>query len=169
MPRNVGRFLAAFVFAAGCSVPGPTAAPPTATAALSVMGSGTFECGNAFHGCTAWFLVRPPGRGPGRPSLGDAELRPTGDGRGRFALSGAAIGGPGALSPGDYSFAVVITEVSDIEPFVLGTHDQPGTGVVTTTVACTMDVTVPAGTQRVAVAAEIGPACRIGATFEPPS
>jgi len=85
---------------------------------------------------------------------------------GRWVVSGPAKGGPGVLAPGDYWFAVAISEISDTEPFVRGTDDEPGTGL-STTIPCTLDFTVPPRTQHVAVSANVGPSCSIDATLDP--
>jgi hypothetical protein len=88
MKRRSGVGLAALIVVVGCSpVPEPTVSPspspaPTPTppaATLTVIGRGTFECGHAFHGCTAWFVVRPRGwKQPERwnPGLVDADDQP---------------------------------------------------------------------------------------------
>jgi hypothetical protein len=173
MRRPFGACLAFLLLVAACA-PAPdrtelaVSPPPPAAATLTVIGAGSFECGQSFHGCTAWFVVRPKGWQPPAawsPGLADTELRPTGNNRGNWLVAGR--GGPGALAPGAYTFAMAFTEVSDTEPYVLGTDERPGSGILNTTVACTLDVTNPPGTGQVTVFANFGPVCRIDATLDP--
>lgn len=179
MRRGLGVGLAILGLIAACSpapeptgpATSPSAPTPPAAATLAVIGGGTFECGESFHGCTAWFVVRPKGWQPPdgwSPGLADAELRPTGNGRGQWAVGGAGEGGPRALPPGDYTLALAFTEVSDTEPYVLGTDERPGSGIVNTTIPCTLDLSIPPGTRQASVFATFGPPCRIETTLDPP-
>ena len=138
---------------------------------VSVTASGTFECGSGFHGCTAWLAIRPVGWTPPAgwsPGLADRDLRPTpsATNRAHWTVSGSGQGGPDRLEAGGYRVHAVITEVSDITPYVLGTDDQPGSGVLTTTIACQTDVNVPAGATDVGLKVDFSP-CSIEATFTP--
>ena len=81
-------------------------------------------------------------------------------------MSGLGHGGPERLEAGGYRVHAVITEVSDLTPYVLGTDDHPGSGVLTTTIACQTDVTVPAGATDVGFKVHFSP-CAIEATFAP--
>jgi hypothetical protein len=151
------------VAAAGCMVfRGPGAR-------LSVTASGTFDCGSGVHGCRAWLAIRPAGWTPPpgwSPGLADRDLRPTpaATDRAHWTVSGSGQGGPERLEAGSYRVHAVITEVSDIEPDVLGTDDHPGTGVIATTIACEIDLKVPAASTEVGLKVDFSP-CSIEATF----
>ena len=177
MRRPVGACLAILILVAGCSPApdrteppnSPTLQPAATAATLTVIGGGSFECGQSFHGCAAWFVVRPSGWQPPQgwsPGLADAQLHPTGNGRGTWLVIGAAEIGP-VLPPGDYVFALAFTEISDTEPYVLGTDERPGSGIVNTTVPCTVELSIPPGTSQITVFATYGPVCRIDATLDP--
>jgi hypothetical protein len=143
----------------------------TPGAQLSVAASGTFECGSGLHGCTAWLAIRPAGWIPPSgwsPGLADRDFRPTPSATDRalWTVSGSGHGGPERLEAGSYRVHAVITEVSDIEPHVLGTDDRPGTGVLATAIACQTDLKVPAGATEVRLQVDFSP-CSIEATFAP--
>jgi len=61
----------------------------------------------------------------------------------------------------------VYTETDDTTPWVLGTDDKPGSGVLSQTLACAEDVTVPADAAHVTVAVNFGPSCSIEVTPTP--
>lgn len=143
------------------------------TVPLAVAGRGTFECGSGFHGCTAWLAIRPAGwQKPGQwaPGRDDRDFRPSprdGD-RSMWRVAGAGVGGPGGLRPGDYRFMAVITEADDTKPWAPGTDDEPGTGVLSLTIACESPVTVPEGATGIAVTVAFGPGCSIEAVPDLP-
>ena len=140
-------------------------------ARLSVSGSGTFECGSGFHGCTAWLAIRPASwTAPAgwAPGLADRDLRPqpTATDASRWVVSGSGSGGPERIEAGDYVFIAAFTEADDTTPYVLGTDEQPGTGILGTTIACSANVTVPQGATELAVRVSFSP-CAIEATPAP--
>ena len=144
---------------------------PAPGARVSVSATGTFECGSGFHGCTAWLAIRPAGWIPPAgwsPGLADRDLRPTPSptNRARWTVSGSGSGGPERLEAGTYRVHAVITEVDDTRPYLLGTDDHPGTGVLTTTIACQADVQVPVGTTKVELTVDFSP-CSIEANAAP--
>ena len=133
---------------------------------LDVSGSGTFQCGNGTHGCSAWLAIRPAGwEAPEdwAPGEADRDFRPRSQqtDMSQWLVSGSGVGGPESLAPGDYRFMAVITQADDTTPWVLGTDDQPGTGVLSLTMACEERVAVPAGATAVAVVVTFGPECSI--------
>lgn len=158
----------ALALAAGCVTtresPGSAVVSP-----LGVTAGGSFRCGEGVHGCTAWSVVRPaPWTGPGwLPRAGDGQLRAEGDGRGGWVVSGSPAGGVTGLGAGTWVLALGWAEMSDLESFVLGTEDRPSTGVVASEIACSVEVSVVAGTQRVDVRADFGPPCSILARQQP--
>jgi hypothetical protein len=138
------------------------------TVPLAVSSSGIFDCGSGFHGCTAWLAIRPADwQQPGRwaPGKDDRDFQPSsseGD-MSVWLVSGPGRGGPEALRPGDYRFMAIITETDDTKPWVLGTDEQPGTGVLDLIVACEQPVSVPEDAQRMDVRVTFGPQCSIEA------
>ena len=165
-PVRLAAVVALALALGGCSlIPWPS----TDEVQLDVAGSGSFDCGNGFHGCTAWLAIRPAdwqmpdGWAPGRA---DRDFRPTPSAADRslWHVSGAGTGGPETLAPGAYRFLAVITEADDTTPWVLGTDDAPGTGVLTLEGACESLVTVPPGSASIAAAVSFGPPCSIEVT-----
>lgn len=178
--RLVG-FLLAAVAVAACSVdpPGPVAASPTlgstpatstvppgreptprptapeGTVALAVSGSGTFDCGHGFHGCSAWLAIRPAdwqATDGWAPDTTDRDFRPRSSPNDMsiWLVSGSGVGGPDHLLPGDYRFVAAITEFNDVAPGVLGTL-----------VPCDQLVTVPEGAAELVAHVAFGPKCSI--------
>jgi hypothetical protein len=143
------------------------------TVPLSVSGSGTFDCGSGFHGCTAWLAIRPADwqrPSPWAPGKDDRDFRPT-PGESDMSVwlvSGSGLGGPEALHPGDYRFMAVITETDDTTPWVLGTDEHPGTGVLNLTIACEEPISVPEDAAGMAVTVAFGPDCSITTGPSPP-
>ena len=140
---------------------------------LSVSGTGTFDCGSGFHGCTAWLAIRPTGwTRPAQwaPGQDDRDFRPnpSADDMSVWLVSGPGVGGPERLAPGDYRFMAVITETDDTKPWVLGTDDRPGSGVLNLTLACDEAVSVPEGATGLTVAVDFGPDCSIEAVADTP-
>jgi hypothetical protein len=143
------------------------------TVPLAVSGSGTFDCGSGFHGCTAWLAIRPADwRAPAgwAPGKADRDFRPSpsADDMSIWLVSGPGVGGPDTLPPGDYRFMAVVTETDDTKPWVLGTDAQPGTGVLSLTIACEQAVTVPDDASEMTVAVTFGPDCSIEAATAVP-
>ena len=135
---------------------------------LVVSGTGTFDCGSGFHGCTAWLAIRPADwHAPGHwaPGKADRDFRPgpSQNDMSKWLVSGSGLGGPDSLPPGDYRFIAVITDTDDTTPWVLGTDEQPGTGVLNLTIACEEPVTVPDDATGMAVTVTFGPECSIEA------
>ena len=138
------------------------------TVPLAVSGAGSFDCGSGFHGCTAWLAIRPVDwRAPVQwaPGRADRDFRPSPSAidMSIWLVSGPGVGGPGALPPGDYRFMAVVTEADDTKPWVLGTDEQPGTGVLNLTIACEQPVTVPDDARAMVVRVTFGPQCSIEA------
>jgi hypothetical protein len=154
---------------AGCQLPwlGEDTVP------LTVSGSGTFDCGSGFHGCTAWLAIRPTDwRAPAQwaPGKADRDFRPSPSANDMsiWLVSGPGLGGPDALRAGDYRFMAVVTETDDTKPWVLGTDEQPGSGVLNLTIACEQPVTVPDGASAMTVAVTFGRDCSIEAAIAIP-
>lgn len=146
----------------------PSALPPSpalpAGVRLAVTGTGSFRCDGGFHGCVAWFVVRPAEWSPPEgwdPGLTDGRLDATGDMDGGWIVAGAMEGGPAALAAGSYRFVLAYSEVDDTTPLVLGTDERPGTGLMSTWVACDRLVSVPESAREVAVVATYGPDCAV--------
>lgn len=163
--KSLATFVLVTVAAAGCAFFAKPGAP------VSVSAGGTFECGSGFHGCTAWLAIRPSGWIPPAgwaPGLVDRNFRPvpSATDRSHWTVSGAGSGGPERLESGAHRVLAVITEIDDTQPYALGTDDRPGTGVLTTTIACQADVQVPAGATKVELTVDFSP-CSIEATVAP--
>jgi hypothetical protein len=137
---------------------------------LEVTGDGTFQCGNAFHGCIAWFVVRPtdwarPANwAPGR---NDGQFPTTPDHRGTWVVAGRPIGGPSFLQPGEYSFSILYSEVDDTRSLVLGTDEQATTGLLKTTLECTATFVVDRADAVLEIHATFGDDCSVEIQPEP--
>ena len=158
--RSLATFVLVTVAAAGCAF----VAKPGAQ--VSVSAGGTFECGSGFHGCTAWLAIRPSGWMPPAgwtPGLVDRNFGPvpSATDRSHWTVSGT---GSGPRAPRDRRAPglAVITEIDDTRPYALGTEDRPGTGALTTTIACQADVQVPAGATKVELTVDFSPCSNRG-------
>jgi hypothetical protein len=147
--------------------------PSSDSIPLAVSGSGVFDCGSGFHGCTAWLAIRPADwNAPAQwaPGKADREFRPStgADDMSIWLVAGPGVGGADTLPPGNYRFMAVVTETDDTEPWVLGTDEQPGTGVLNVTIACEQPVTLPDDASELTVAVNFGPVCSIEAAAAVP-
>lgn len=133
-------------------------------APLEARGAGTFDCGHGLHGCIAWLVVRPSswtmpaGWAPGR---NDGQFPAIGDPSGKWTVDGAVREAPSRLPQGEYTFHVVVSEVDDTKPFVLGTDTEPTTGLIGTTTMCSATSVVTSATTVVRLVATFGPTCAV--------
>jgi hypothetical protein len=151
------RRLAVLLLALVASSCGPTGIK------LDVSGAGTFSCGHGFHGCIAWLVVRPVGsaRPADWPGKNDGQFPTTTDHHGNFVVGGSPAGGPSVLQPGEYRFSLLYSEVDDTKPLVLGTGEQPTTGLIETTLECGADFVVDRSVAILDVSARFGADCSI--------
>ena len=159
IPRRVGTALALVVLAVALAV---GVFPRGAVVQASV--SGTFDCGSGFHGCGVYLAIRPGSwSAPAGWNPGKADLRipAASDGAGHWTLDGAAGGGNARLGSGEYAFLVAVSEVDDTRPLVLGTDDQPTTGLLGTSIRCRATAVVNDSVKIVRVVAVLGPDCVI--------
>jgi hypothetical protein len=141
----------------------PSATPlATDAASLTVTGSGEF-CGPWWYGCGAVLVVAPAGwtlPDDWAPSDRDTRFEVDVAIDGSLArVTGVAQIGQDRIEPGVYRFVVVETESPDDEP----------QGTLYPSIGCSVEATVPPGTQAVTVAVEFraGP-CRISVSSDAP-
>jgi len=113
------------LIAAGCELMTLLPAPG---ARVNVTGSGSFECGSGFHGCTAWIAIRPAAwQAPPlwAPGLADCDFRPRpGDNdMSLWLVSGSCTGGPERLAPGDYALPFQCVSTILLGPGCTVSHD----------------------------------------------
>jgi hypothetical protein len=134
---------------------------------LAVSSAGTFSCGMGLHGCIAWFVVRPTNwtrPANWEPGKNDGQFPTTSDNHGTFVVEGAPTGGPSVLQPGEYRFSLLYSEGDDTKPYVLGTDEQPTTGLYKTTFECDAIYVVDRAVAILDVNARFGNDCAIDFT-----
>jgi hypothetical protein len=135
---------------------------------VDVTAAGTFTCGEGFHGCIAWFVVRPVSwsrPANWEPGKNDGQFSTTTDHHGTLFVEGRAVGGPSLLEPGEYRFSLLHSEVDDTNPLVLGTDEQATTGLLSTTADCDATFVVDRSVATLEIGARFGAGCSID--FQP--
>lgn len=158
--RIAAMAVVAGILAAGCWPSG---------ALVEATGSGSFTC-PSFHACLAFLVIRPAGwtqRGKWTPGTADAQFPATSNDQRTWTVAGKATGGTASLAPGNYRLMLAYSEVDDTRPFALGTDDKPGSGLVTTTMACESSASVTKDSTTLEIKAVFGPECAIEAVAKP--